>query len=122
MKLPGLYWMWADVRDWFLRIWFCHHNARVLADMEHRFSCVLTHCTRGMSKPYYTVEAMRAAIDEYIQGLCDNTADEAVSGYIMENGHNSNRIRQEKVTKSLSQAVAEARGADRPPVGKQGFA
>ena len=71
---------WRPVRDWFLRIWFCHHNARVIADFEYRMSCVLDHCTRGMSKPYYTVEAMRAAIDEHIQDLCND----AVNEYIQE--------------------------------------
>lgn len=71
-----LYCKWWRVREWCERVVYCHHNARVLADMEHRFSCVLTHCTHRMSKPYYTVEAMRAEIDDYITGMCDEAYKE----------------------------------------------
>jgi hypothetical protein len=60
-----------EIRDWFLRIWFCHHNARVIADFEHRMACVLTTCTSGMSKPYYTFEAMRCEIEQYLQDRYD---------------------------------------------------
>lgn len=66
--------------DWILRVWFCHHNARVIADFEHRMAVVLTTCTRGMSKPYYTAEAMQAEIEDYLQakydeGYADGQAD-----------------------------------------------
>lgn len=54
------------VRDWFLRVYYCHHNARVLADMEWRLGCVLNMTTRGMSKPYYTLEAMRSEIEQFL--------------------------------------------------------
>lgn len=51
-----------DAFSWITRVIYCHHNARVLADMEWRFSVVLSEVTRGMSKPYYTKEAMLAEI------------------------------------------------------------
>lgn len=42
-KRPLFYALRLDeIRDWFLRVWYCHHNARVIADFEHRMSCVLT--------------------------------------------------------------------------------
>jgi hypothetical protein len=48
---------------WFARIWWAQHNARVLADMEWRFTLFLEDATGGrMSKPYYTIEAMRAEL------------------------------------------------------------
>ncbi len=51
-------------KEWFERVIYCHHNARVLADMEWRLGCVLCDVTRGMSKPYYTLEAMLAEIHD----------------------------------------------------------
>jgi hypothetical protein len=71
------YWKLCAIRDWFLQIWFCHHNARVLADMEWRMACVLTSCTDCMSKPYYTIEAMQSEIADYHTNLMD----EAVADY-----------------------------------------
>lgn len=59
------------VRDWFLRIYFCHHNARVIEDFEHRMSLVLCECTQGMSKPYYTAEAMIGEIQSYLSDKYD---------------------------------------------------
>lgn len=66
----------AELRDWAERIWFCHHNARVIADFEYRMACVLTHCTRGMSKPYYTAEAMQAEIADYFEQYADEAIDD----------------------------------------------
>ena len=61
-------WRYPAVRsmsEWFLQIFYCHHNARVLADMEARFGYVLSRTTQHMSKPYYTIEAIDQAIDAY---------------------------------------------------------
>lgn len=57
---------WWPAQLWVERVWFCHHNARVLSDMEWRFGCVLNHVTRSMSKAYYTIEAMYAEIDDFL--------------------------------------------------------
>jgi hypothetical protein len=64
---------WPDVRDWFLRWVYAQHNARVLADMERRM-CAVIHEATGymMSKPYYTEEAMIAAIREHHSKLYDD--------------------------------------------------
>lgn len=59
------------IRAWFERVWYCHHNARVIADFEHRMACVLTTCTDSMSKPYYTIEAMQCEIEAYVQKKYD---------------------------------------------------
>lgn len=66
-----------DIRDWFLQIWLCHHNARVLADMEWRLGCVLSATTRGMSKAYYDWKTMEAEIYAYQSEL----EDQAVASF-----------------------------------------
>jgi hypothetical protein len=64
--------IWFDrIRNWFLRVWYCHHNARVIEDFERRMSLVLCECTRGMSKPYYSIEAMRTEIQDFLQDSYD---------------------------------------------------
>lgn len=50
--------------EWCERVIYCHDNARVLADTEWRLSCVLDHMGTGLSKPSYTIEIMRAKIDD----------------------------------------------------------
>jgi hypothetical protein len=55
------YW-WESIKDWCARVYYCHHNARVIADFEHRMAVVLCEVTRGMSKPYYTIDAMLSEI------------------------------------------------------------
>lgn len=68
-----------EIRDWFLQIWFCHHNARVLADMEYRLGCVLSETTRGMSKAYYTWEVMQSEIQAYQSEQYDEAYTEGVN-------------------------------------------
>lgn len=63
--------MWERIKAWFERVYYCHHNARVLADFEYRMACVLTTCTSTMSKPYYTIEAMQAEINDFMQKQYD---------------------------------------------------
>lgn len=46
--------------------------------MEHRLSCVLTSTTRGMSKPYYTWEAMRGEINAFQNEQYDEAYEEGV--------------------------------------------
>lgn len=71
------YWSrWYAIRDWFLQIWFCHRNARVIIDFERRMAAVLTTCTRGMSKPYYTAEAMVAEINDFINESAEEAIDD----------------------------------------------
>lgn len=52
-----------DGIEWIERVIYCHHNARVLVDMESRFSHVLSHVTNRMSKAYYSTDAMIAECD-----------------------------------------------------------
>lgn len=60
--------MWHNIKNWLTRIWYCHHNAKVLEAMEWRFSQVLCRCTDGaMSKPYYELTAMYSEIDSAFQ-------------------------------------------------------
>jgi hypothetical protein len=82
MNLPSrLQYRLDEVKAWFERIIYCHHNARVLSDMEYRMSCVLNHCTRGMSKPYYAVDDMLSEIDQYISDRCEEAVDDEMEGY-----------------------------------------
>lgn len=77
----ALRWRLAPVRDWFLQIWFCHHNARVLADMEYRLGCVLSATTRGMSKAYYTWPAMEQEIYGYQQDIGEQAVKDFKEDY-----------------------------------------
>lgn len=54
-------WLFEAI-EWCERIIYCHHNARVIRDFEHRMAIVLCEVTQGMSKPYYTTEAMLSGI------------------------------------------------------------
>lgn len=57
-----------EIREWFERIIYCHHNARVLADTEWRLSSVLCEATGGkMSKPNYEEQIMLAVIRDHMQ-------------------------------------------------------
>ena len=59
--------LWEDARDWCLRWIYAQHNARVITDFEHRMRMVIWDATGGlMSKPYYTLEAMRAEIAAHL--------------------------------------------------------
>lgn len=61
---------WPDVRDWFLRWVYAQHNARVIINFERDMSSVIYEATGGMmSKPYYTIEAMKAQINDYHNSL-----------------------------------------------------
>jgi len=56
---------WPEVRDFFLRYVYAHHNARVIAEFENRMVSVIYRASGGMmSKPYYTTEAMLQCITE----------------------------------------------------------
>jgi len=81
MNLPSRFqYRWDEIKAWFERIIYCHHNARVLADMEWRLSCVLDHCTNGMSKPYYSIGAMKVEIDDFISDRCKDAVEEEMEG------------------------------------------
>lgn len=61
---------WLEFQPWWnwLQAYrYAQHNRRVIADFEHRMACVLTTCTKTMSKPYYHFEDMRVEIEDYIQ-------------------------------------------------------
>lgn len=88
------FWQWItlvlcfdEIRDYFARIYYCHHNARVLADMEYRFGCVLCECTRGMSKAYYTTEAMIAEINDMQNELYEEAYAEGCKDTKLEYEH-----------------------------------
>lgn len=90
---PGLwyekyrfYWWLQDAKDWLLQIWYCHHNARVLADMEWRLSVVLDEATDHLSKPYYDIPTMISAISLkqeriYNEGYEDAKEDYSISDF-----------------------------------------
>jgi hypothetical protein len=59
-----------EIKLWCERVWYCHHNARVIADFEHRMAIVLCEATGDLlSKPYYTAEAMALSIRDHHQRL-----------------------------------------------------
>lgn len=68
-----------DAWAWCERIIYCHHNARVLCDMEYRFGCTLNYCTKGMSKAYYDLDDIYVAIDEYINERVEDGIADAVN-------------------------------------------
>lgn len=97
-KIIGIigFWQWVtlvlcfdEIREWFREIYYCHHNARVIADFEHRMAIVLCECTRGMSKPYYDADTMVAWIQDYQNEIyedgykegCKDTKEE-FEGYV----------------------------------------
>ena len=68
------------IRQWFVQLWFAHHNAKVLADMEWRFTLFLEDATGGrMSKPYYDIEVMRAGLREATDAIYKDGWDDALS-------------------------------------------
>jgi len=91
----------SGLLEWFDNVRYCHQNAAALTDMEYRLSCYLDHTTTGMSKAYYSKEAMYAAFDsareedqrEYVQiflsdcGLIsEQQYYDAVGGHWIEEG------------------------------------
>ena len=55
---------WAQ---WCARWFYAQHNARVLVEMEGRFSRVLDYASGGMiSKPYYSDEVNEQMIREHL--------------------------------------------------------
>jgi hypothetical protein len=50
--------------QWCERVIYCHHNARVLADLEYRMSVLLCEATDVLSKPHYNIDVMTGAIAE----------------------------------------------------------
>ena len=75
--------MWA----WVQRVVYCHHNARVLSDMDYRFSCVLSEATGGrMSKTNYTLEVMRQVIEQYNSEAYDEAYNEGRQEALAEMG------------------------------------
>lgn len=101
------FWQWItlvlcfdEIRDYFARIYYCHHNARVLADMEYRFGCVLCHMGTHMSKAYYTKEDMYAEIDRVLSEKYDE-------GY--EDGYEETRLEYEhKIEDANEQRMIDA--------------
>lgn len=89
--------------DWCERVYYCHHNARVLSDMEYRFGCVLCEVTAGMSKAYYDIEDMRVwiadkrqsddeqAVEDFIEELSDDVSFTIVE-LCEQAGANTNRV------------------------------
>lgn len=75
-------WLWFSVRGdeawaWCERVIYCHHNARVLCEMEYRFGCTLNYCTKGMSKAYYELDDIYVAIDEWVAERVEEGIEEA---------------------------------------------
>lgn len=72
--------MWSAIKAWCERVIYCHHNARVLADMEWRMSDLLDHATGGrMSKAYYASDVMERAVDDHVMNERNDAWHEALS-------------------------------------------
>lgn len=75
--------MLEKIKLFFERLLFAQHNARVLADMEWRFTLAIEEATNGrMSKAYYDIDVMRQCIQEarseaYNEGYNDALEDHA---------------------------------------------
>lgn len=73
---------WTPIKEWFERVIYCHHNARVLADMEYRMSCLLEAATGGkMSKAYYDKDTVAVYVHDHHQYLYQEGWDDAVKTY-----------------------------------------
>lgn len=67
------------IKEYFQQIWYCHHNARVLADFEYRMACVLDQATGSrISKPYYSVDVM---VDQILLYQCQLSEESYKEGY-----------------------------------------
>ena len=84
-KVIGIvgFWQWVtlvlrfdEIKAWFERVYYCHHNASVLADMEYRFGCVLCHMGTHMSKAYYDLDDMYCEIDRVLSEKYDEGYEE----------------------------------------------
>lgn len=70
-----------DFVNWLRRFYYAQHNARVIEDFENRMSFLVCLATgQWMSKPYYTIEEMRAQVNnhhqrEYAYGYNDGIDD-----------------------------------------------
>lgn len=74
--------MWWAVKEWCERVIYCHHNARVLADMEYRMSCLLDTASGGqMSKAYYDWPTMRIYVQDHHTSLYQNGWDDACKAH-----------------------------------------
>lgn len=76
-----------EARAWCERVYYCHHNARVIANFEHRMACVLSQATGGqMSKPYYDKDDMLPVIDDYMTKEYSDGFDEGYRAACEEHG------------------------------------
>lgn len=66
----------SDAWAWVERVIYCHHNARVLCDMEWRLGRVLCECTRGMSKAYYDLDTMLVEIQDHANEKYEEALEE----------------------------------------------
>ena len=76
LESTNLYWRLVTIGEWFQQIWYAHHNAKVLCDMEYRMACLLTTTTRGMSNAYYSIEDMTSAAHELQMEMRDESYQE----------------------------------------------
>lgn len=74
-------WWLIDAWQWCEQVIYGPHNARVLAEMEYRFGCVLDHMGTGMSKAYYTLPAMYAEIDRALSEYADDALADELKAY-----------------------------------------
>lgn len=70
------------IKDYFLALIYCQHNARIIADFEDRMSSVIYAATDRMSKPYYSKEAMLAEIKDAQDRLYQDAYEEGQSDVI----------------------------------------
>lgn len=67
------------IATWFEQLWWAHHNARVLADMEWRMILLVENATGGrMSKAYYSTEQMNLEVEAARQETYREGYDDAL--------------------------------------------
>lgn len=116
----------ADVRSWFERVIYCHHNADVLVDTERRLSVLLEHVTGGrLSKAGYDTETMIIHADEHAELECLEAICEVREEYVdaIESAK-SEAVRKfiddlpPRVREKLNKNLAKAKGGAYAPIKK----
>jgi hypothetical protein len=75
------YAQYRSIKDFIVQLIFFRHNARVIADFEHRMGMTIYYATNGqMSNSYYSIESMKSEIEdtqtkEYFRGYDDCKTD-----------------------------------------------
>ena len=84
------FWDFHPWGQWWMRIWHCHHNARVIEQFESRMSGVLYTATGGkLSKAYYDERLMCSEIEQYLSDTYEEGYQDALKEHDVEDQRNS---------------------------------